>query len=165
VAGDPTDSRRLPPHHPHCLGCGPDNPGTLGLRLAIEGERVRGHCTLDDRHQGAPGFAHGGAVATALDDTLGTLLMVLGQPGVTVRLEVNYRRPAFLGRSFELEAWVEREDGRKIHMGAEMRDHGEVVADAAAMFLQVEPDHFLRSGEVPEEWTNRWWREGRRLPY
>jgi acyl-coenzyme A thioesterase PaaI-like protein len=161
-----TDERRdLPPHHPHCLGCGPDNPGSLGLRLAIDGERVTGEVTLDERHQGAPGFAHGGAVATALDDTLGTLLVVLGQPGVTARLEVNYRRPAFLGRRFRLEAEVERVEGRKIHMAALMRDDGEVVADARALFIQVEPDHFLQTGEVPREWTEHWWREGGRLPY
>jgi len=143
------EPRALPPHHPHCLGCGPENPGTLGLKLAIAGERVTGEVTLDDRHQGAPGFAHGGAVATALDDTLGTLLAVLGQPGVTARLEVNYRRPAFLGRRFDLEAWLERAEGRKVQMAAEMREAGEVVADARAVFVQVDPEHFLGTGEVP----------------
>jgi acyl-coenzyme A thioesterase PaaI-like protein len=140
------ERRALPPHHPNCLGCGPDNPGTLGLRLAIAGERVTGEVTLDDRHQGAPGFAHGGAVATALDDTLGTLLVVVGKPAVTAKLEVNYRRPAFLGRRFTLEAWVEREEGRKVEMTAEMRDGADVVADARALFIQVDVEHFLQGG-------------------
>jgi len=141
------ERRELPPHHPNCLGCGPDNPATLGLKLAIDGERVRGEVTLDDRHQGAPGFAHGGAVATALDDTLGTLLVVLGHPGVTARLEINYRRPAFLHHRFELEAWVERVEGRKIEMAAEMREDGEVVADAAALFIHVDREHFLQGAD------------------
>ena len=141
------ERRELAPHHANCLGCGPDNPGTLGLKLAIDGERVRGEVTLDDRHQGAPGFAHGGAVATALDDTLGTLLIVLGHPGVTARLEVNYRRPAFLHRRFELEAWVEHVEGRKIEMAAEMREDGDVVADAAALFIQVDREHFLQGAD------------------
>jgi acyl-coenzyme A thioesterase PaaI-like protein len=141
------ERRELPPHHANCLGCGPDNPATLGLKLAIDGERVRGEVTLDDRHQGAPGFAHGGAVATALDDTLGTLLVVLGHPGVTARLEINYRRPAFLHRRFELEAWVERVEGRKIEMAAEMREDGEVVADAAALFIHVDREHFLQGAD------------------
>ena len=137
----------LPPHHANCLGCGPDNPCTLGLELAIDGERVRGAVTLDDRHQGAPGFAHGGAVATALDDTLGTLLLVVRHPGVTARLEVNYRRPAFLHRRFDLEAWVERVEGRKIEMAAEMREDGDVVADAAALFIRVDREHFLQGAD------------------
>jgi acyl-coenzyme A thioesterase PaaI-like protein len=137
--------RALPPHHANCLGCGPDNPATLGLKLALDGERVRGEVTLEERHQGAPGFAHGGAVATALDDTLGTL--VLGHPGVTARLEINYRRPAFLHRRFELEAWVERVEGRKIEMAAEMREDGDVVADATALFIQVDREHFLQGAD------------------
>ena len=141
------ERRELAPHHANCLGCGPDNPGTLGLKLAIDGERVRGEVTLDDRHQGAPGFAHGGAVATALDDTLGTLLIVLGHPGVTARLAVNYRRPAFLHRRFELEAWVEHVEGRKIEMAAEMREGDDVVADAAALFIQVDREHFLQGAD------------------
>jgi acyl-coenzyme A thioesterase PaaI-like protein len=146
------ETRALPPHHPHCLGCGPENPAGLGLRLAIEDDRVKGELTLDDRHQGAPGFAHGGAVATALDDTLGTLLIVLGHPGVTARLEVNYRRPAFLGRRFELEAWVDHVEGRKIHMAAEMREDGDVVADAAALFIAVDREHFLQGGAEQLPW-------------
>jgi len=141
------ERRELAPHHANCLGCGPDNPGTLGLKLAIDGERVRGEVTLDDRHQGAPGFAHGGAVATALDDTLGTLLVVLRHPGVTARLEVNYRRPAFLHRRFELEAWVERVEGRKIEMAAEMREGSDIVADATALFIQVDREHFLQGAD------------------
>jgi len=159
------DPLELPPHHPWCLACGPENPGSLGLRLAIHGERVRGQVKLDRRHQGAPGFAHGGAVATALDDTLGTLLMVLGRPGVTAKLEVNYRRPAFLERAFEIEAWVEGVAGRKLHLAAELREEGEVVADARALFIAVDPEHFLQGGEVPDEWRKHWWRDGARLPY
>jgi len=54
-----------PPHQPHCLGCGDRNPASMGLRPRADGERVvRSHVTLDQRHEGAPGFAHGGAVAT-----------------------------------------------------------------------------------------------------
>jgi acyl-coenzyme A thioesterase PaaI-like protein len=122
------------------------------LTLSIDGERVLGESTLDERHQGAPGFAHGGAVATALDDTLGTLLVVLGQPGVTARLEIDYRRPAFLGRRFQLEAWVDRVEGRKMHMEARMRDGEDVVAEAHALFIQVERDHFLQGGATQLPW-------------
>ena len=157
----------LPPHHAHCMGCGPENPAALNLRFAMDDGRVHAMLTLDDRHQGAPGFAHGGAVATALDDSLGTLLIGVGRPGVTARLEVNYRRPAFLGREYEIEAWVDEIDGRKIHGLAELRDAGgEVVADARALFVAVEPEHFLQgSDQIPEAWREKWWREGKPLPY
>ena len=40
--------RPISAHHPHCLGCGPANPGTLGLRFELDGERVRASLRLAD---------------------------------------------------------------------------------------------------------------------
>lgn len=134
----------LPPHHPHCMGCGDRNPGSMGLRLRIDGDRVRGRVTLDRRHEGAPGFAHGGAVATVLDDTLGTLLVLLRRPAVTAKLDVDYRRPAYLGRRFEVEAWAERTEGRKLWLAGRMTEAAETVAEAHALFISVSPEHFLK---------------------
>jgi len=141
----------FPSHQPNCLGCGDENPGSMGLRLHSDGERVIGTVTLDGRHEGAPGFAHGGAVATVLDDALGSVLTLLRLPAVTARLEVNYRRPAFLGRRFDVEAWVESRDGRKLHLAGELREGGEAVADALGLFLEVDVEHFLRGARELSE--------------
>jgi acyl-coenzyme A thioesterase PaaI-like protein len=137
----------LPPHHANCMGCGPENAAGIGMRMERDGERVRGSVTLDRRHEGAPGYAHGGAVSTILDDALGMLLLVLRRPAVTARLEVDFRRPAYIGRPFDVEAWVDEVDGRKLWMRAEMREGGELVAAARSLFLEVEPQHFARGVE------------------
>lgn len=137
----------LPPHHPNCLGCGDQNPAGIGMRMERDGERVRGSLTLDRRHEGAPGYAHGGAVSTILDDALGMLLFVLRRPAVTARLEVDFRRPAYLGRPFDVEAWVDEVDGRKLWMRAELREQGELIAAARSLFLEVDPAHFARGVE------------------
>ena len=159
-------SAELPPHHPNCLGCGEDNPGGMGVRLRRDGERVKGHVTLDRRHEGAPGFAHGGAVATVLDDTLGSLLTVLKTPAVTAKLEVNYRRPAFIDRPFEVEAWVDRVDGRKLYLAGELTERGERVAEAAGLFLRVDAEHFLRGAKaLPEMWRKADEPDGAELPW
>lgn len=143
----------LPPHQPHCLGCGDQNPASLGLRMRREADRIRGHITVDRRHEGAPGFVHGGAVSTILDDALGSVLLILERPAVTAKLEVNYRRPAFIGRRFEVEAWAERVEGRKLHLAGEMRDQGELIADAAGLFIEVDIEHFRRGSEdLPAGW-------------
>jgi acyl-coenzyme A thioesterase PaaI-like protein len=169
----------LAAHHPNCMGCGPENPGSLGLRFFVDGDRVRARMRLDERHEGAPGFAHGGAVATALDDTIGTLLVVLRRPAVTAKLEVDYRKPAFLHRDFELEAWCERIDGRKLHLAGAMReaqggsrekgrvsDLGEIVAESRALFLEVDLEHFARGGKDMPEVVKEHWRKGPpELPY
>ena len=44
------------------MGCGDRNLVGIGMRMERDGERVRGSVTLDRRHEGAPGYAHGGAV-------------------------------------------------------------------------------------------------------
>ncbi|MCW3039857.1 MAG: Thioesterase family protein [Solirubrobacterales bacterium] len=150
----PPVPRPVAPHHGNCLGCGPENPGSLGLVFHVVGDHVHTEMHLDRRHEGAPGFAHGGAIATALDDTIGTLLMVLRRPAVTARLEVDYRRPAFVDADYTVESWIERIDGRKLHLAGIVRDAtGETVAEAAALFLEVDIAHFQQHGsEPPEHW-------------
>lgn len=74
------DGAQLPPHHPHCLACGPDNPHGHHLTVRRRGEEVHATHVFDERHVGAPGIAHGGAVATVLDDLFGFLLYLTGGP-------------------------------------------------------------------------------------
>lgn len=142
-----------PQHQPNCLGCGEENACSLGVRMRAEGEHVVGNVTLDRRHEGAPGFAHGGALATALDDSLGFLMRHLRRPAVTAKLEVNYRKPAFLGEQFHLKAWLEKQDGRKLYTKAEMRDDdGMIIAEADALFVGVGLEHFLEGAKrLPED--------------
>ena len=66
----------LPSHGPGCYGCGADNPS--GFRLvarADEGQAVVAELTFDDRHLGAPGLVHGGAIAGVIDDLYGMALV------------------------------------------------------------------------------------------
>ena len=133
------------------MGCGDENPAGVGMRMERDGERVYGSVTVDRRHEGAPGYAHGGAVTTVLDDALGMLLFVLRRPAVTARIEVDFRAPAYLGRPFDVEAWVDEIDGRKLWMRAEMCEAGETVAAARALFLEVDPGHFARGVEASED--------------
>ncbi len=145
----------VPAHKPHCLGCGPENPASMGLRMQVVGERVRGRVRFDRRQEGAPGFAHGGAVATVLDDALGTVLILVRRPAVTARLEVDYRAPAFLERELDVEAWCDRAEGRKLHLEGELRDGETLVARARALFVEVDLAHFQRGGrELPERWRD-----------
>jgi acyl-coenzyme A thioesterase PaaI-like protein len=155
----------IAPHHPHCIGCGSENPGSIGLRFVADGERVHATCTFDERHQGAPGFVHGGILATAIDDTVGTLLVLLRRPAVTARLEVDYRAPAFLHREMRVEAWTERVEGRKLHLAAAVRDGDKVIAEGRALFLEVALDHFAQGGELPDALRAHWEEGDVDLPY
>lgn len=138
-------------HNPNCHVCGADNPCFGEVRFRREGDRVHAELHLDHRHEGAPGFVHGGVLAAVLDDTLGALLWVLERPAVTARLEVDYRRPAFTGQDHTAEAWCEGTEGRKLHLLAVVRNAaGEVVAEARSLFVEVPREHFAKGGgELP----------------
>lgn len=99
------------------------------------------------RHVGAPGIAHGGAVATVIDDMFGFLLYLTGAPAVTRQLEVRYDAPVLLGTSYELAARVVRKEGRKLFVESEIGEAGRpLVAYASALFLEVDISHFERGG-------------------
>ncbi|MEV4241557.1 PaaI family thioesterase [Nocardia sp. NPDC050408] len=89
----------MPPHVDGCFGCGPPNPAAVGIALNLENDHVIGRFTLDERHQGAPGVAHGGVIAAILDEASGTVPSAMCVPAVTAKLEVNYVLPAPLHRS------------------------------------------------------------------
>ncbi len=143
----------IPPHQPNCFGCGPENAAGLGMTMRVQDERVIGEVTLDHRHEGAPGVAHGGVVAAALDDLFGGVLVMLEQPAVTANLSVDYRAPVVLGRPLDLLAWSDGRTGRKLSLRGEMSQAGALVAQATALFLTVDLEHFLKSGApIPSEW-------------
>lgn len=155
----PTSDGTVPEHQPHCMVCGTANPASIGLRMRIDGDRVHGTVCLDRRHEGAPGFAHGGAIAAALDDLLGTVLILLEQPAVTASLTVDYRAPAILGRELSLTGWAVAVEGRKLHLRGEVHDGERLVAEGRALFLAVDLAHFKSSGQpLPEAWAT--WGEG-----
>jgi len=135
----------LPPHHEQCLGCGPDNPHGHHLQVRRYGDGVVAEHTFDNRHVGAPGIAHGGAVATVIDDLYGFLLYLVGAPAVTRQLTVDYRAPVMIGTRYRMEARVTSQEGRKLFLAASLTDRdGSVVATSTAVFITVGVDHFAR---------------------
>lgn len=136
----------LPPHQPNCFGCGPRNQAGLHLRCHLTDDGVAGRFMLTAAHEGGPGIAHGGVVAAVLDDLFGFLLYRTGKPMVTVRLEIDYRRPITLDTEYDARAHIESQEGRKVWCaGALLGDDGIVVAEARGLFLQVGFEHFLRA--------------------
>jgi len=141
-----TDEGVLPPHYPTCLGCGPDAPEGYHLQVRREGEEVVTDHVFGDRHSGAPGIAHGGAVATVVDDVLGFLLYVAKAPGVTRRLEVDYLKPVLTGVPYSVRGRIDRRDGRKLWVACEGTGPDQVVAfRAVGLFVVVDLTHFSQA--------------------
>lgn len=74
----------------------------MGLSLIMEdGQEPYCRLPLDERHQGAPGIAHGGTITALMDSALGICAMKYaqeqGKVTSTVEMKVNFLKPAPLG--------------------------------------------------------------------
>ncbi|MFK4146890.1 PaaI family thioesterase [Streptomyces sp. NPDC004065] len=150
----PAPGELLGAHYDECFGCGGRQPHGLHLQArAGEGVRITAEFTVQPAHQGAPGLAHGGVLATALDETLGSLNWLLRTIAVTGRLETDFVRPVPVGTTLYLEAEVTAVAGRKIYSTATGRvggPDGPVAVRADALFIEVKVDHFVQHGREEE---------------
>ncbi|MCM2422111.1 MULTISPECIES: PaaI family thioesterase [Streptomyces] len=152
--GAPAPGELLGAHYDQCFGCGEGQPHGLHLESrAGDGVSVTAEFTVQTAHQGAPGLAHGGVLASALDETLGSLNWLLQVIAVTGRLETDFVRPVPVGTTLYLRAHCRAVAGRKIYSTAEGRigaPDGPVAVRAEALFLEVKLNHFTDNGR-PEE--------------
>ncbi|PWN04278.1 PaaI family thioesterase [Nocardioides silvaticus] len=146
------DGSRLPSHHANCLGCGEDNPHGHRLEVRRAGDGVVAEHTFDLRHEGAPGIAHGGALATVIDDLYGFLQYLVGGPAVTRRLEIEYLRPVLLHTPYRLEAHLAGRTERRLEVEATITDTDErTVLTSTAVFVLVDVSHFAAAHPLTKE--------------
>jgi acyl-coenzyme A thioesterase PaaI-like protein len=107
-------------HHELCFGCGVANLFGLQMELEAEGDRVSGRFFVKQDHQGPPGYAHGGVIATALDEAMALLVHAAGIHALTRRLEVDLLGPVPVGSFATVTAWIESRGERQLELRAEL---------------------------------------------
>jgi acyl-coenzyme A thioesterase PaaI-like protein len=91
-------------------------------------------------YQGPPGYVHGAFIAGVFDDVLGAVNLASGHPGMTVRLEVRYRRATPLHTPLRVVARHTGREGRRIFASATMLAGDEVTAEAEGVFAEITVD-------------------------
>ena len=127
-------------HHELCFGCGRQNLFGLQMELERDGEGgVAGRFFVKQDHQGPPGVAHGGIVATALDEAMALAVHAEEILALTTNLEIALKRPVAVGSIVEVSARIESRQGGRIRVSAEAVDErGEACALARGEFVEVE---------------------------
>ncbi len=128
-------------HHDLCFGCGIANVFGLQMEVdrAAEGEGVVGRFFVKQDHQGPPGYAHGGIIATALDEAMALALHGEGTLALTGRLELDLRAPAPVGGFLRVDATIDHRDEKRLELSARARTVGEertLVAEARGTFVR-----------------------------
>jgi uncharacterized protein (TIGR00369 family) len=133
----------------HCFGCGQQNRTGLRLHFFVDDSgNIVCHIRLARRFAGPPGHAHGGIIATLLDEAMSKANRADGVVAMTRQMEVDYLRTVPLGVPLTLTARHTSASGRRHHCEAQLADaSGHVLATARAVFVAVDPARFPRPKE------------------
>ena len=129
---------QISPHH--CFACGTLNTNGLQLDLHVERGRSWVELTYEERFQGWDGIAHGGIIATILDEVMAWALVGEDDWGVTARLSVDFKQPINVGQTIRAEGWITRSRRRIIDTEARIIDaaSGDVLATAAGVYMAAD---------------------------
>lgn len=119
------------------------NPMGLGAWLWRDGDHAVMEATLGKAFEGAPQRAHGGIVAALIDETMGLVLAIHEALAFTVQLDITYLAPTPINETIYARAWLERKEGRKMFMRAEVTSGATTIAEASSLFIEVDPTKFL----------------------
>jgi len=130
----------------NCFGCGPANDSGLHLEFHLNEEHKRFVCSfeLGQRFEGPPSHAHGGVIATILDEAMGKVNKLRSIIAVTQTMQVNYIRPVPLDKPLITEGWEVGVNGREHFRAAEIRiPDGEVLATSTGTFIEIDPNRMF----------------------
>ncbi|MGV0742441.1 PaaI family thioesterase [Mycolicibacterium sp. XJ870] len=118
------------------------NVSSVPVQLDVTPEgRIAGTALFRRFHLGRNGAVHGGALALLFDSLLGFTAAKLTRSPYqrTAYLHVNYRKIAPIEKELQVDAGIDRIEGRKIFVTGRLRDGDDVLTEADALFLRLKP--------------------------
>jgi uncharacterized protein (TIGR00369 family) len=138
------------PRKNHCFACGHDNPQGMRLKFSLDeaSRQAICHFKLSRKYSGPPGHAHGGIIATILDEAMGKVNKFRDVLALTGSMEIKYLRPVPLGQPLTVTSSEQSVDGRRHINQAEISNaKGEVLARSTGTFIAIDPEKmFARHG-------------------
>ena len=96
---------------------------------------------LSKRYTGPPGHAHGGIIATILDEAMGKVNKLRHVVALTSRIEIHYLKPVPLYQPLRVEGREESVHGRQhLNLGEILNEKGEVLARSRGIFIAIDPE-------------------------
>jgi uncharacterized protein (TIGR00369 family) len=136
-----SETIRLAPNPTNrCFGCGGANDAGMKLTFEQDNEkrRIVGRFVLGERYQGGGGMAHGGIIATLLDEVMGKVCRFREVRAVTAELNVEYLKPVNVDNEIVVEGWETEQKGRNLFHAGEIRNTaGDVLARGKGRFVII----------------------------
>jgi len=140
-----------------CFVCGIENDFGLKTKFyETSNDEIIAVFTPNSNHQSYPDIMHGGISATILDETIGRALMIkYGSDsfGVTVELNLRYRKPVPLNQELKVIARVTSDRGRLFEGSGELiLPNGDVAVTAKGKYMKKEIKDIIEKDFGTEEW-------------
>lgn len=102
---------------------------------------LTGTATFGRYHLGRNGAVHGGCLGLLFDTIFGTgsLLLTDLRKLRTAYLNINYRKITPIEKELRYDCTLARVEGRKVFMTGRLLDGDEVLAEADALFVKLNP--------------------------
>lgn len=133
----------------HEIMTGLAHPMSPPLNLWLDGDRVRGRANLGLPWQGPPGRVHGGVISLMFDILLAKTQDMLMGFGMTGTLNTRYLAATPLKTDIEMEAWIERVEGRKLFNRGRFLVDGKPVVEAEGIWICASGDYQWKPGFGP----------------
>ena len=127
-----------------CIICGMDNE--LGLHAHFyntEDNKVVSKVVFKFEHQSYPGRTHGGMISALLDELIGRAIWIKDENawGVTIKLEVRYRKPVPYGVPLMAFGELISETSRTFTGSGYIKDlDGNILAEATGTYMRLPID-------------------------
>ena len=131
--------------YPNCFGCGKSNPIGLHLTYRQEGDALVTDFTPGGAHEGWPGIVHGGIIATLLYEVMENFAYRNGTLAMMRDMDINFRRPASIGRPITALARLELSAGREVSLTATLVQNN-IVAEGSARLVALSEEQIHRLG-------------------
>ena len=131
----------------YCFGCGKNNPHGMRLKFSYDeaGKRFLCRFRLTKRFTGPPGHAHGGIIATILDEAMGKVNKIYNVIALTSEISVQYLKPVPLGKPLRVESHEVSVRGRRhINAAAILNQRGDVLARSRGTFIAVDAEKMFK---------------------
>jgi uncharacterized protein (TIGR00369 family) len=100
--------------------------------------RIAGRFILGEAYQGGGGMAHGGIIATLLDEVMGKVCRFREVRAVTAELNVQYLKPVKVNEEIIVEGFEADQKGRNLFLVGEIRNKdGAVLAKGTGRFVVI----------------------------
>jgi len=143
-----------------CIVCGTENAVSMSARF-YECEKEDGEKVLLtifqplEQHQSYPQRLHGGMTAAVLDEAIGRAICIEkpGTWGVTIDLNIKYRKPAPLDQELYCETKSTKISSRGFEGEGKMfMKDGTVIATGSGKYLILDPSKISEGGVTEDNW-------------